>query len=167
MKAQKYFQKSIAMLTIVLFIGACAETTDQQATVEDVNVTYTNVAAEGNEKHTATLAIEGMACEMMCGNKIASALNGLDGVRNTEINFEGEGEINSAVVEYDAAVLSEKEMIAAVNALANGHYKVKSVQVTHHKLADTPAEKNDKTSQYDTSLEYKLPNIFSVFSQLF
>jgi copper chaperone CopZ len=167
MKTQKFFQKAISMIAIVILIGSCAETADQQATVDDVNVTYTNVVAEGSEKHTAILAIEGMACEMMCGNKIASTLSGLEGVRNTEINFEGEGEINSAVVEYDAAVISEKEMITAVNALANGHYKVKSVQVTHHKLAGTAAEKNDKTSQYNTSLEYKLPNIFSVFSQLF
>jgi copper chaperone CopZ len=149
--------------------GDSASQKDENA----IDVTYTETAAEGTDRYVATLAIEGMACEMMCGNKIAGTLNGLDGVINTEIEFEGEGEINSAVVEFDHNMLSEKEMIEAVQALAGGAYKVRAVNVVHHKVAqnqdDVIEEKDDadKIGSYGQIPDYRIPNIFSVFSQLF
>ncbi len=159
------------MLGGLILIGGCSEQgKDSSAQVADVQVTYTEIASNSGDKYIAGLDIEGMACEMMCGNKIAGTLNGLDGVKNTDIEFNGEGEINRAFVEYDNTAISEKEMIAAVNAVANGHYKVKSVNVVHHKAdksaAEEKEEKSDKIS-YSPRLDYRLPNIFSVFSRLF
>jgi len=153
----------------LLLLGACTGT-DQAAEVEnnsEVNVTFTEVTGP-SEKYLANIAIDGMACEMMCGSKIAGELNGLEGVRNTEIDFKGEGEVNFAVVEFDANTVSEQEMIQTVQAIANGHYKVNAVEV-QHVVAGPKSETEDeeKVSAYEPHLQYRLPNIFSVFTRLF
>jgi len=153
----------------LLLLGACTGT-DQAAEVKnnsEVNVTFTEVTGP-SEKYLANIAIDGMACEMMCGSKIAGELNGLEGVRNTEIDFKGEGEVNFAVVEFDANTVSEQEMIQTVQAIANGHYKVNAVEV-QHVVAGPKSETEDeeKVSAYEPHLQYRLPNIFSVFTRLF
>jgi len=153
----------------LVFFAACTETdkTPEAETDSAVNVTFTEETGP-NEKYLANIAIDGMACEMMCGSKIAGELNGLNGVKNTDIDFIGEGEENYAIVEYDANTVSEQEMIKAVQAIANGHYKVNSVEVKHVVAGtQTEREEEDKVSAYRPGLQYQLPNIFSVFSRLF
>lgn len=160
--------RTLFMSTVIL-LGACSETDQQSNAVEtsDVNVTFTEENGPA-EKYLANIAIEGMACEMMCGNKIAGELNGLKGVKNTNIEFKGEGELNFALVEFDANTVSEQEMIKTVEAIANGHYKVNSVEVKHI-VADNQAveEEEEKVSSYNPELRYQMPNIFSVFTRLF
>lgn len=140
----------------------------------EVQVLRTEMTSEtGGERYVATLAIDGMGCAMACGSKISTALAGLDGVVNTDINFIGAGEANSAIVEFDAAQVSEKEMINIVNNLSGGHYEVKNVEIIHYAPAsagqmDADSEKKEKMSSFPPSeLDYKLPNIFSVFTRLF
>ncbi len=165
-----FFGVSILLSGLFLFGGCSEQGGESTAEVGNVQVTYSEMISGDADKYIAGLEIEGMACEMMCGNKIASTLNGLEGVKNTDIQFNGEGEINRAFVEYDNTTISEKEMIAAVNALANGHYKVKAVNVVHHKVGEAGAEKTEEATDkisYSPRLEYKLPNIFGVFSRLF
>jgi len=71
-------------------------------------------------------------------------------------------------VEFDANTVSEQEMIKAVQAIANGHYKVNSVEVKHVVAGPETEEKDEeKVSSYKPELQYQLPNIFSVFSRLF
>lgn len=128
---------------------------------------------DGKERYIATLQIEGMGCAMACGSKISGALAGLNGVHETEIDFVGAGETNSAIVSFDASVISEAEMVRAVNEMKGGHYEVKHVQIVHYTPAElndtipTGASDEDKVSLFAPKLDYKLPNIFSVFSQLF
>jgi copper chaperone CopZ len=107
-----------------------------------------------------------MSCEMMCGNMISGALAELPGVKETTIDFEGAGEVNTVNVEYDKSQTSEKEMIDAVHALADGHYKVKAVKLVQYKNKATETEKGDAVSEAPSGLDYRLPNIFSVFSRL-
>jgi copper chaperone CopZ len=153
----------------LVILGACSGTDQVQdvKTNSDVNVSFTEESGP-TEKYLANIAIDGMACEMMCGSKIAGELNGLEGVKNTDIDFKGEGEENYAIVEFDANTVSEQEMIEAVQAIANGHYKVNSVEVKHV-VAGTQSEQEEeeKVSVYKPELEYQLPNIFSVFTRLF
>lgn len=140
-----------------------------QATVEKTVMP----SEDGAERYIATLHIDGMGCAMACGTKISGALAGLDGVQKAEIDFVGAGEVNSAVVSFDASVVTEAEMIRAVNDLKGGHYEVKHVNVVHFTPAavkdatqeDTP--ENEKVSVFSPKLDYTLPNIFSVFSRLF
>jgi copper chaperone CopZ len=160
--------RPLFMVSLVI-LGACSGTDQVQdvKTNSDVNVSFTEESGP-TEKYLANIAIDGMACEMMCGSKIAGELNGLEGVKNTDIDFKGEGEENYAIVEFDANTVSEQEMIEAVQAIANGHYKVNSVEVKHV-VAGTQSEQEEeeKVSVYKPELEYQLPNIFSVFTRLF
>lgn len=158
-----------SLFMVALFaLGACTGT-DENRNAEsnsDVKVTFTEEAGT-SEKYMANIAIDGMACEMMCGSKIAGELNGLNGVKNTEIDFKGEGEVNFALVEFDANTVSEQEMIDAVQAIANGHYKVNAVEVKHVVEATESQEEEDKVGSLKPTLQYQLPNIFSVFTRLF
>ncbi|MFT6996841.1 MAG: copper chaperone CopZ [Cryomorphaceae bacterium] len=160
--------RPLFMVSLVI-LGACSES-DQAIDVKtnpEVNVTFTEVSGP-YEKYLANIAIDGMACEMMCGSKIAGELNGLEGVKNTDIEFKGEGQVNFALVEFDANTVSEQEMIKAVQAIANGHYKVNSVEVKHVVAgAQTEEEEEKKVSAYKPGLQYQMPNIFSVFTRLF
>lgn len=176
--------KAMFKISSILFAGAVltmsgctpqeAETAQTEKSEQSgVQILRTTVeSATGAEKYTATLAVEGMGCAMACGSKISGALAGLDGVVKTDVDFQGAGEQNSVIVEYDASKVSESSMIDAVNGLKGGHYEVKSVAVTHHKASgETPASadenKKDKVSSITPKLQYELPNIFSVFSRLF
>lgn len=160
--------RALFVVSLIVF-GGCSETNPavEVKTNSDVNVTFSEETGPA-EKHLANIAIDGMACEMMCGSKIASELNGLEGVKNTEIEFKGEGEVNFALVEFDAESVGEQEMIEAVQAIANGHYKVKSVEVKHVMAGSNSEEaEDDKVSVAKPGIRYPLPNIFSVFSRLF
>lgn len=139
-----------------------------EKTDENLEITYTDAVAHDGEKYVASLAIEGMSCEMMCGGKISKTLAALNGVSDTEIEFTEMGEESFANVEYDANVISEKEMIDAVNSIADGIYKVKAVKVTHYKVAASKDLKDDKqANSYNPEVRYKLPNVFSVLARIF
>jgi PBP1b-binding outer membrane lipoprotein LpoB len=161
--------KKLALLTVasaILFMVGCNTKTDSVTTSEnETQVTFVEESSD-SEKYIASLAIDGMACEMACGSKISGTLADLSGVKSTSIEFNGAEEENFAVVEFDANEISEKEMIAAVEALNNGHYSVKSVKVTHF-TKEKKEEKKDKVGSVNQSFDYDLPNFFSVFSRLF
>ncbi len=154
-----------ASFATILLAGCSALPSEENETADGLEIVRTEQLAPGPERYVATLAIEGMGCEMACGTKIAGVLSGLNGVVSTDIDFKGEGELSNAIVEFDAATLTEKQMIDAVSGLADGHYKVKSVSVVHYKPdANTKGSSEDKESlSLRSSLGYKLPNIFSVF----
>ena len=78
----------------------------------------------------ADLSIEGMSCEMMCGGSIKKALAKLPGVISTEIKFVEGDETDHAVVQFDAAKVSDAEMIDAIQGLYDGQYKVVAVKIT-------------------------------------
>lgn len=169
--------KSIkSILYVSLLIGgfslfsSCASNTEPATEQVDENtkITYTDAVADDGERYVASLAIEGMSCQMMCGGKIAKTLTALNGVSDTEIEFTEIGEESFANVEYDASVISEKEMIDAVNAIADGIYKVKAVKVTHYKVAAAKKSKEEKqANSFNPEVRYKLPNVFSVLARIF
>ena len=167
--------KSILNLSLIMamfgFIASCGNTeTSEIAQVEsDVKVTRTEAVADGSEKYIARLSIEGMSCEMMCGGKIAATLEKLDGVKKVDIEFIDADEESFALVEYDSSVITEKEMVAGVHGIADGIYQVKSVNITHYKMADNKVktEESTKVSSFDSQFRYKLPNIFSALVRVF
>ena len=150
-------------------VAACSSSPDASTEkAEDLSVTYVEEVGAESEKFVASISIDGMACEMSCGSAIASALNGIEGVRDTEIDFNGAEEENFAVVEFDSKLTGEKQMIDAIEKLANGHYKVSKVKVTHFKVAESATEEKDEPiGSLTPKLDYELPNFFSVFSRLF
>lgn len=65
--------------------------------------------------------IEGMTCEIGCARTIQSRLSKKEGVQLAEVNFE----MKKGLVEYDAQIITEKEIIATVEKIADGDlYKV-------------------------------------------
>jgi len=154
----------LAMLAILV---ACSETaTTSESSETNVEVTFIEETGT-KDTYVANIAIDGMHCEMGCGGRIAGELNQLAGVKNTDIDFFGEGETNFALVEFDANTVSEQEMIKAVNEMSSGHYNVSAVEVKHIVKSEEVEEEEDDASAFNPSLEYKLPNIFAVFGRLF
>ncbi len=154
----------------LFFLVACggSEQTSEDVASSDVEVVFTQESSD-SERYVANIAIEGMACEMMCGSKIAGTLNELDGVSQTNIEFEGEGKTNYALVEFDATTVSEQEMIKAVESIADGIYSVNKVEVKHYTVSEesTGEDEEESGSAYEPEIQYHLPNIFSVFTRLF
>ena len=154
----------LAILTILV---ACTEI-DKKTVATDSTIEVTFVEETGPEEtFVANIAIDGMHCEMGCGGRIAKELNQLEGVKNTDIDFFGEGETNFALVEFDANTVSEQEMIKVVNDLSSGNYNVSAVEVKHIVKSEESAEEEDDASAFNPRVDYKLPNIFSAFSRLF
>lgn len=174
--------KTLIAAAVAVFMIACSsqsnETEEMAAEAPtDVTVSYIEKVSDDGEKYSASLSIDGMACEMMCGSKISTALAGVEGVNNAEIEFNGIEEDNFAVVEFDKSQVSEQKLIDAVQALANGHYKVKSVEVTHYTASDgskieteteeVELEETEAVGMVKPELEYQLPNVFSALVRLF
>lgn len=171
MKNLKIVLNFFLVFSLLVFASSCENSSSATTeTADNTEITYADAVADGNEKLVASLAIDGMSCEMMCGGKIAKTLKELEGVKDVEIDFTEIDKQSFAIVEYDSKVISEKEMIAAVNAIADGIYKVKAVKVTHYKLAVKDAkvkDNNEEVASYKPVVRYKLPNIFSALVSLF
>ncbi len=170
MKTARIMSKMGVLFAAAALIGACSTSPDASTTEkENISVTYVEEVGGEKEKYVASLSIDGMACEMSCGSAISSALSGIEGVANTDIEFNGAEEENFAVVEFDSSITGEKEMIEVVEKLANGHYTVNKVKVTHFKVAESDnVPKSDKPiGSIHPKLDYDLPNFFSVFARLF
>jgi P-type Cu+ transporter len=67
------------------------------------------------EKDTVTLSLEGMSCAS-CAANIEKVLNRTDGVISASVNFP----LEKAVVEFDSARISVREIIAAVQGIGYG-----------------------------------------------
>lgn len=182
MKKNNRLFKTTVAAAVAVFMVACGGQSNQpdeavSEATSNVTVSHIEKVSQDGEKFSASLSIDGMACEMMCGSKISSALADVEGVSNAEIEFNGAEEDNFAVVEFDGNQISEQKLIDAVQALANGHYKVKSVEVTHFMAPDgsnsdtesddVEAEEKQAVSMVKPELEYQLPNVFSALARLF
>lgn len=88
-----------------------------------------SVITSGAPVTIASLGIEGMSCEKMCGGAIKKALEGTQGVISADIEFDAEKDIDIAVVKYSAEKVKDAALISVVNELRDGIYKVRSVDV--------------------------------------
>lgn len=168
MKTDMNLFKSLSAISMMVLLFACSSPVEEVSeAATEVAITYTEAVAEGAEKYMATLSIDGMSCEMMCGSKISSTLAGVEGVKNADIKFNGIEEDNFAVVEYDGTQISEQKLVEAIQGIANGVYGVKAVEVTHYTESEETIEDSDEVSLSTPTLEYKLPNVFSAFARLF
>jgi copper chaperone CopZ len=79
-----------------------------------------------------TVITQGMMCAEGCGGKIQQDLQALAGVVNTELEFEEQRPENIVKVEFDPAALNEQQLIQCVQGIADGKYRVVSVEVLHY-----------------------------------
>ncbi|MVX36494.1 heavy-metal-associated domain-containing protein [Myroides sp. LoEW2-1] len=74
---------------------------------------------------TATFQVDGMTCEIGCAKLIEGKLAGLNGVKVAKVDFE----TKTATVEFDDAKQNVESLIATVEKIANGIYKVENMNV--------------------------------------
>lgn len=108
---------AIAMLLVVSLVACKKEKTE---------IDVVDVAQEQKEIQLKNISFEisGMTCEVGCAGTIQKKLKDTKGVQSAEIDFEAA----SAVVGFDANVLSTDDVIAVVEGIAGGElYKVSNV----------------------------------------
>ncbi|MFN0032174.1 MAG: heavy-metal-associated domain-containing protein [Flavobacteriales bacterium] len=124
-------KKIFAMLAIAtISTVGCRNATEPAG--QNVPVTRREINSEV-VKTVATLSIEGMTCSSGCGGKIQQELRAMAGVNNTELDYADNRAANSVLVEYIPSRVNEQQLIACVNAVADGKYKVKSVEILQYK----------------------------------
>lgn len=126
---------------------------------------------EGKPMATADLGISGMTCEMMCGGMIKSALVKVPGVENTEIVFHDGDAIGHAKVTYDPAKVDDTKFVQAVQALADGQYKVESIAIVKQ-VKNAPSAAKQQKGKSDEGIsasiipEVAMPNLVATLLAL-
>lgn len=122
-------KKFLFALGICMGVAACSESS--APAVPPTVITHRDLDSEVN-KMVAKMSIEGMMCAEGCGGKIQQDLQALAGVVSTELEFEEQRPENIVKVEFDPAVLNEQQLIQCVQGIADGKYRVASVEVLHY-----------------------------------
>lgn len=135
-------------LSTVLFVSACNSSTEE--TAEKTEIKEENVVV-------ADFAIEGMVCAMGCAKTIEEEIGALSGVAVSTVDFE----TGKAHFEYDKTQLTEKELIAKIENLADGQYKVsewKGEAKSTDNVEQNASEENDATTEDKSKVSVKLPS---------
>jgi copper chaperone CopZ len=111
----------------------------------------------------------------MCTGAIKKSLASLDGVKNTAVYFDPERKNQDyATLEFDQQSVTEKELIAAIEKLNDGQYKVKSVEivineVSFEKIDDKADKKEIKTTGKISaipSIRIAVPSIMALLGRM-
>lgn len=138
-----------SLMTLVFLSAGC---TNKEEKKEEKIEIVKNVTEGEESENIATLSIEGMTCEVGCAGFITKKLSKMDGVLSAEVVFEE----NKAKVKFDDAKISEKELIAEIQNLNEGQYKVTKVEIEKKvkkvvseteaiQSTDTPSSGSSKT----------------------
>ena len=73
-------------------------------------------------------AIDGMMCGVMCVVKVEEAVSNLDGFQSVKFDFNQDRKEDYAIITFDNTVLSQKELINAIQGSSHGTYKVNAVK---------------------------------------
>lgn len=121
----------ILSMVAVLFSG-CSDSATTTGKTGDVVITHHEMSSEVN-KTVANISIEGMMCAHSCGGKIQQDLRAMKGVSNTTLDYVDERSQNVVSVEFDPNVINEQELIKCVSGIADGQYKVISMDIVTYK----------------------------------
>lgn len=83
-------------------------------------------------KTVAKMSIQGMMCAEGCGGKIQQDLQALPGVITTDLEFVENSAENTMKVEYDTTLINENALIECVQKIADGKYRVSTVEILHY-----------------------------------
>lgn len=161
----------LGILGAFLFLVGCSNVSTNNESHFTVKRTVVKATSVDNAKTTAKIGVKGMSCGIACVKKIESALSKMEGVKLAKVDFKKDEGVDFANVEYDEGKISEQEMVAAIEKISNGQYKVNSVEITtstveYQKIED-PIKNNDpekisKPSAYNYSLGIKVPNLLNI-----
>lgn len=163
---------STALVAGLLLLGCGRSTPVADAVVPGVERIVNEVTITTGEPVTmADLSIEGMSCEMMCGGSIKKALAAL-GVNATEIRMSEVEGPDHAIVTYDESKVSDAQMVAAIQELYDGQYKVLAITITKEVkgAAASNSEAGEEAENKGVSVaipeEVVLPSILAILSRI-
>lgn len=111
----RLFKNILAVALVSLTLFSCSSKSCEAKKASDVAVVKADVTPNQNTK----LAISGMVCEMGCAGLIEKELNAMEGVAIAEVIYKD----SVANISFDNAVVSENDILALVNSIANHQYK--------------------------------------------
>lgn len=133
MKTKKMI--ALLMLASIGFVSCkketAAEPKQEEVQVETVETTDAPATKEVVANQTIDFKVDGMTCAMGCAAKIEKELNALPGVAHAKVDFDAK----RAVVSFDSQQLSQDQILAKVESIADGTYKVSDVQKSSEELA--------------------------------
>lgn len=153
----KTFNKIFILLFIVTMISSCGNNEKQ-------NEEEVSLEVSGENLTVADYAIEGMVCAMGCAATIEKEVVGMEGVVVSSVDYEA----GKAHFEYDQAIVSEKEIIAKVESIADGQYKVVEwVEKDDSDNEEVEVEEGEDSDSEETISEvslpsFEIPNLFTL-----
>jgi len=163
----KSLSKTLGLVALaVMFVNfsACSSA-EEQNDVANTEINSENIIV-------ADYAIDGMVCAMGCAKTIQDEVAGMEGVANCEVNYEEK----TAHIEFDGGQLSENDVIAKIESLADGKYKVNELgsnEANEETLKEVEVDnieegEDSEESVVEVSLpSFEMPNLFELlFKQL-
>jgi len=155
MNAINYF----LTLTVVLlsFFSACNNPSENN---EEETITSEKSVIDASKVLAVDYKIDGMTCKMGCAKTIEKTVAGLNGVVLSTVDFDAE----KGHFEFDASIISEKEIIIAIESVAD-QYKVeewKEEKDTSKEKAPSETKTEDKSVTNVKMPTFEIPNIFEL-----
>jgi len=154
----KSFNKIFILLFTVTVVSSCGNNEQNNEGEASTEVSIENLTV-------ADYAIEGMVCAMGCAATIEKDVVDMDGVVVSEVDYEK----GKAHFEYDAAIVSEKEIIAKIESIADGQYKVgewsEENNTKEEEEKETEGDESGETEEAITEVSlpnFEIPNLFTL-----
>lgn len=146
----------VTLLSAFSLLMACSSNTEP--TAEKTEIKAENVVV-------ADFAIDGMVCAMGCAKTIEDEVLGMSGLAASSVDYES----GKAHFEYDKTQLTEAELIAKIESLADGQYHVKPwTEPIEESVTEISTEESSNTSTEEDKAKIKvkmpsfqIPNLFT------
>lgn len=155
MKINNYFL--VLTVASLSFFAACnnpSENNEEEATTTEKSV------IDASKVLAVDYKIDGMTCKMGCAKTIEKTVAGLNGVVLSNVDFDSE----KGHFEFDASIISEKEIITAIENVAD-QYKVeewKEEKDSSEENAPSETKSEDKSVTNVKMPTFEIPNIFEL-----
>jgi len=149
----KTINKIFILLVTGIIISSCGGN-------EQSNKEETAIEISTENLIVADYVIEGMVCAMGCAATIEKDVAEMNGVVSASVDYEAE----KAHFEFDEAIISEKEIIAKIEGLADGQYKVSGWNAaSNESIEDEEESEGTEESVVEVSLpSFEIPNLFTL-----
>lgn len=156
MKLTNYF---LALtITSLGFFAACTNATDNNK--EGTTTNTEKIVIDESKVLAVDYKIDGMTCKMGCAKTIEKTVAGLNGVVASTVDFDTE----KGHFEFDASIISEKEIISAIESVAD-QYKVnewKEEKDAKEENLPSDAKSEEKSVTNVKMPTFEIPNIFEL-----
>lgn len=153
-----------ALVFLIAFFFSCNSSSNSNNTESSVSV-----SGDKSQIAKASLAIEGMTCEMGCAKMIEKKLAKLDGMEEAKVNFDE----HTAYITYNSSKINENLLRETIESLHGGDsYKLNELKVLSN---NTTEEKSTSTNVNTGSLvkddpqmksrTISFPNIFGLLER--